>query len=185
MAASSSKGVNIILYVLSGALLVFYAVTLFVSFHPHAEKGYSLFYIDHKLVNPVRPGQLSYVEGLVRPFNNIDDPDVRFYGYGQGWDAWDMRRTDEEYIGCSTDELDAYLYVTDLPDRDVTCDLELSSNTSSSLEVFVNDTKAEVTFEEGKYVRFTILKDACPDGFAEVRVALPDGELRAESIRFY
>lgn len=185
MAIFSSKPAKIMMYVLSAALMVFYLLTLYMSFHPHAEKGYSLFFIEDKLVNPVKPGQLSYVEGLVRPFNNTDDPDIRFYGYGQGWDAWDMRRADVEISGCYTDDMDACLYVTDLPQRDVTCDLELSSNTSSYLEVFVNDIQVDVTFEEGKYVHFVIPKDACIDGFAEIRVSLPDGAICAQSLRMY
>ena len=99
---------------ISAGLLGFYVYTLTLGAHPKVSYEYRGFYLDHTLKYKPREGSLAVRPGVKLYLNGVDDSDDTFYGVGRGW-AWEYSGHAMENTGyCYTDDIDNYLYFTDV-----------------------------------------------------------------------
>ncbi len=112
---------------------MFYAAVLAASMNPEVSWEYQMFYIDQSAERFAADGEYSYVTGeVITTESDSADNLVRF---DKGWSS-------PEPDGMWTDGNTAVIYFDNIPQKNLSCSIELMNKVHcSSVAIFANDTE--------------------------------------------
>jgi hypothetical protein len=143
---------NIILYILSAILVIFYVCVLWWGQHPDVGLEYRMYYITHELSDWCGYGNLSYTPGTVEYCTELKDRNGTPVSYrvcqrkGTGWES-------EQYEGSISSGDTSYLYyVSDTDIEAAKYEFEISGfSGTGKVIVYCNDTAVGMFDNEGTF----------------------------------